>query len=149
MEIVTTSMFWNCRCPSNFIHSKDQSRCERCGVEAKDQPDSPIDELLELFSQSPWHVNPDLDQYGFYHLSEAAEEQEDWVNEGFEDSDEEGERRQEIANLHDSHNARLMQTAPALFQACLEALELIEAGKTFEASEVLVGAISMLEGIGT
>ena len=94
-------------------------------------------------------MNPDLDQYGFYHLSEAAEEQEDWVNEGFEIGDEEGERRQEIANLHDSHNARLMQAAPALFRACLEALEYIEAGKTFEASEELCGAISMLEGIGS
>jgi hypothetical protein len=149
MEILTTSMFWNCQCPSNSVHSKDQPRCERCGADAQDQPDSRITDVLQLFSEPPWHVNPDLDQYGFYHLSEAAEEQEDWVNEGFEISDDEGERRQEMANLHDSHNARLIQAAPAFLQACLEALELIEAGKTFEASEELVGAISMLEGIGT
>ena len=148
MEIITTSMFWNCQCPDNFIHSKNQTRCERCGAEAKDRPDSRIDEVLQLFSDLPWHVNSDLDQYGFYHLSEAAEEQEDWVNEGFEIGDEEGERRQEIANLHDCQNARLMQAAPALLRACLEALEYIEAGKTYEASEELSGAISFMEGIG-
>ena len=149
MEIVTTSMFWNCECPDNSVHSKDQEQCQRCGAAAKDRPESRISEVLQLFSETPWHVNPDLDQYGFYHLSEAAEEQEDWVNAGFEIGDEEGERRQEIANLHDSHNARLMQAAPELLRACLEALEYIEAGKTFEASEALCGAISMLEGIGT
>ena len=106
-----------------------------------------MSQVLQLFSETPWHVNPDLDQYGFYQLSEAAAEQEDWVNKGFEIGDEEGERRQEIANLHDSNNACLMQAAPILLRACLEALECIHEGQTFEASEELFGAILALKPI--
>ena len=68
----------------------------------KDSQDSRISDVLQLFSEEPWHVSPDSDQYGYYHLSEAAEEQEDWVNECFEIGDAEGERRQEIVSQHDS-----------------------------------------------
>ena len=93
MEIASTSMFWNCQCDFNSVHSRDQLRCDRCGAAAESSPESQISCVAQLFSQTPWHVSPDWDLYGFYHLSEAAEEQEDWVNEGFEISDEEGERR--------------------------------------------------------
>ncbi len=118
MEIKTTHAFWNCKCKQNHVHSRAQGGCERCGALADESPDSPMEDVLELFTKHPWQVNSDLDQYGYYYLSQAAEEQEDWVNEGFETSDDEGERRQEIANLHDSHNSRLMQAAPTLLRAC-------------------------------
>ena len=148
MEIKTTRMFWNCKCEQNQVHPRAQASCDRCGVQAEKGPDSRIEDVLELFTKTPWQINPDFDQYGFYNLSQAAEEQKNWVNEGINIGDEEGERRQEIVNLHDANNARLMQTAPAFFRACLEALEYIDAGKTYEAGETLSHAISMLDGIG-
>ena len=32
MVIVTTRVFWNCKCPDNSVHSKDQERCRCSGA---------------------------------------------------------------------------------------------------------------------
>ena len=62
----------------------------------------------------PWTVTWDPDQYGHYILDEARKEQEEWV---FEGEDEGFDQRQEIANLHDVGNSRLMQASPGMFKA--------------------------------
>ena len=68
------------------------------------------------FTQGPWHVDADLDQYGYYRIAEAATEQEDWVNAGFAVSDEEGERRQETSNQHETGNVALIESAPDMWE---------------------------------
>jgi hypothetical protein len=61
----------------------------------------------------PWSVTWDPDQYGHYILDQARQEQEEWV---FAGEDEEFDQRQEIANLHDAGNSRLMQGSPAMYR---------------------------------
>jgi hypothetical protein len=75
-----------------------------------------------FFTPGPWTVYANLDHYGQYEVAEAVREQDDWVNEGWNIGDEEGERRQEIANRHDAGNARLIAAAPDLLAACKLAL---------------------------
>jgi hypothetical protein len=66
----------------------------------------------------PWTVTA-TDQYGTYYIQEAAREQQEWVDEGYDDmeTDEqqaEGDRRNEIAVAHDKGNRRLIAVAPDL-----------------------------------
>ncbi len=64
----------------------------------------------------PWSVDR-TDDYGSYRVHEAAREQNKWVDEGYEINNEEGERRNAIAELHDEGNRRLIQEAPAMLKA--------------------------------
>ena len=73
-----------------------------------------------------WNVEPNGDQFGHYVLGVAQREQETWVNEGYDVSDEEGDRRQEVANAHDEANAKLLSAAPALFAALERAVQAAE-----------------------
>ena len=70
------------------------------------------------FTPGPWHVAQDLDLYGNYRIEESAAEQEDWVNEGFEHADEEGERRQLIVNDRSEMNRLLIEVSPEMFEVC-------------------------------
>jgi len=70
----------------------------------------------------PWRVFK-TDDYGSYRIHEAAREQNEWVSKGYgqmetEEEEAEGDRRNEIAELHDEGNRRLIQAAPELLAAC-------------------------------
>jgi len=45
-EIVVTSLFWDCECDKDFIHSKRHEACPICGAVREDQPDSRANEVL-------------------------------------------------------------------------------------------------------
>lgn len=45
-EIETTEKYWDCECKDNFIHPKEQTKCNICGAVAEEQPDSRINEVL-------------------------------------------------------------------------------------------------------
>lgn len=48
MTIETHDAYWDCDCPTNYIHAKkDRSRCPKCYTNEKDMPDSRVDELLD------------------------------------------------------------------------------------------------------
>lgn len=72
--------------------------------------------MKQTITPGDWVVEANLDLYGHYVLYVAAVEQETWVNQGFDVSDKEGERRQRVANRHDAANAALMSAAPKLFE---------------------------------
>ncbi len=63
----------------------------------------------------PWSVDR-TDDYGSYRIHEAAKEQNQWVDEGYDLSEEEGERRGAIAEQHDEGNLLLIEVAPQLLK---------------------------------
>lgn len=69
----------------------------------------------------PWSVDR-TDDYGSYRIHEAAREQNLWVDEGYAISEEEGERRNAIAERHDEGNRRLIQVIPLMREVLKAAL---------------------------
>lgn len=47
-NIETSPDFWDCECENNYIHPKEQPKCEICGAIREDQPDSRINEILQI-----------------------------------------------------------------------------------------------------
>jgi len=41
----TTSDFWDCECPHDYIHSSDEDECPKCGAIREEQPDATIEEV--------------------------------------------------------------------------------------------------------
>ena len=74
----------------------------------------------------PWEVSRDMDNYGRYTILGAAHEQNEWVDEGYEISDEEGDRRAEEAQERDEGNRVLIQAAPDMLSALQDALYALE-----------------------
>jgi len=68
----------------------------------------------------PWNVDSHRDSEGGYVVQEANQEQLVWCFQGYDISDEEGERRDQIAAQHETGNIRLIQAAPELFVALRE-----------------------------
>jgi hypothetical protein len=75
------------------------------------------------YTPGPWTVDR-TDDYGSYQVHEAAREQRDWVDAGYDLSEKEGERRNGVAEQRDDGNRRLIQAAPLM----LEELEKIAKG---------------------
>lgn len=45
---MTNEDFWDCECEKNYIHAKSvQQKCELCGTNHEDQPDSIDSEVIE------------------------------------------------------------------------------------------------------
>jgi hypothetical protein len=42
---LTTDQYWDCSCDVNYIHPKGQAKCNFCGDEREDAPDSRIYEV--------------------------------------------------------------------------------------------------------
>ncbi|MGH9892585.1 MAG: hypothetical protein ACREA0_11475 [bacterium] len=61
-----------------------------------------------------WTVCSDPSLYGGYIIEQAAREQNEWVAEGYEISDAEGDRRGEVAAERDQANAILIGAAADL-----------------------------------
>lgn len=71
----------------------------------------------------PWEVSKDMDMFGRYTILKAAHEQDDYVTEGYEISDEEGDRRGQEAEENDEGNRVLIQKAPDLLELVEQAFE--------------------------
>jgi hypothetical protein len=71
----------------------------------------------------PWKVEKDMDMFGRYTILEDAHEQGKWVSEGFEISDEEGDRRGRESEERDEGNRLLIQEAPGLLRLVEEAFD--------------------------
>jgi hypothetical protein len=80
------------------------------------------EDCKQWFTPGPWRVNRG-DEYGQYWIIEVATEQDDWVNEGYHLSDDEGERRAIVSTQRDLGNARLIAAAPDLLTACKRLLQ--------------------------
>ena len=44
-----TDDYWDCECDENYIHSKTELSCPKCGALAEEQPDSRVDEVKRLY----------------------------------------------------------------------------------------------------
>ncbi|MFB3892368.1 MAG: hypothetical protein ACE15C_10140 [Phycisphaerae bacterium] len=65
---------------------------------------------------APWHVYRDVEQNGAYCVGELADEEEAWVNDDGEMSDEERNRRMDISGLHSECNRLIIQSTPELWR---------------------------------
>jgi hypothetical protein len=43
---ITTPLFWDCECEEDFIHPRHKIKCDKCGKERWDQPDSRYIEVI-------------------------------------------------------------------------------------------------------
>jgi hypothetical protein len=62
-------------------------------------------------------VKRSSEDLGTYRLRQAAREQNEWVTDGYEIDEDEGDRRAAVADRHDANNAKLMSKAPDLHRA--------------------------------
>ena len=77
----------------------------------------------------PWTVALHPDTEGGYIIQEARHEQQVWCDQGYDISDEEGERRCVIGAWHNVGNVLLLQAAPELFAALRNMMASPEEGK--------------------
>lgn len=63
----------------------------------------------------PWTVESHPDTEGGYILHEARQEQQVWCDQGYNISEEEGNRRSLVVAQHNVGNIRFLQAAPELF----------------------------------
>jgi len=45
MSFFTTPEFWDCECNREYIHTKQEPKCSRCGAIQEEQPDSRVFEI--------------------------------------------------------------------------------------------------------
>jgi hypothetical protein len=89
-----------------------------------------LDEIIEFeTTPGPWTVEPHPDTEGAYIVKEARYEQQIWGPDGYDISDEEGDRRDLIVERRDASNVRLIQAAPQLFEALKNLLLLQDTGR--------------------
>jgi len=84
----------------------------------------------------PWTVECHPDTEGAYIIKEARYEQQVWGPDGYDVSDEEGDRRDLLVERRDSGNIRLIQAAPEILHALGNLLHYPETGKA-QAIEIL------------
>jgi len=84
----------------------------------------------------PWTVECHPDTEGAYIIKEARYEQQVWGPDGYDVSDEEGDRRDLLVERRDAGNVRLIKSAPDLFHALGNLLQNPETGKA-QAIEIL------------
>jgi hypothetical protein len=87
----------------------------------------------------PWTVESHPDTEGGYIIREVRHEQQIWCDQGYEISDDEGDRRSLIVAHHEASNIRLLQAAPELFSALRDLVFSPLTGRE--------SAIKVLEGI--
>jgi len=68
------------------------------------------------FTPGPWTVETHPDTEGAYIIKEARYEQQTWGPDGYDISDEEGDRRDMIVKRREAGNIRLIAIAPALLE---------------------------------
>lgn len=91
---------------------------------------------LTDITPSPWTVESHRDTEGGYIIREARHEQLSWCADGYDISEEEGERRSLITAQHNTNNIGLIKAAPSLFSALRNLLESPDIGRA-QAIEVL------------
>jgi len=68
------------------------------------------------FTPGPWTVETHPDTAGAYIIKEARYEQQTWSPDGYDISDEEGDRRDKIVEQREAGNICLIAIAPALLE---------------------------------
>ena len=74
-------------------------------------------EIGSAITPMPWTVESHPDTEGGYIIHEARHEQRVWCDQGYDISEDEGNRRSLIVACHNVGNMRLIQAAPVLIAA--------------------------------
>lgn len=45
-RIHTTPDYWDCECETNYIHSKSETVCDKCGATREESPDARVEEVF-------------------------------------------------------------------------------------------------------
>jgi len=77
----------------------------------------------------PWTVESHPDTEGAYIVKEARHEQQTWGPDGYDISDDEGDRRNLIVERRDAGNVRLIAVAPRLFEVLRNVLLFPDTGR--------------------
>jgi len=95
--------------------------------ETAGHPFLPRDEFE--ITPGPWTVESHPDTEGAYIVTEARYEQQTWGPDGYDISDEEGDRRDLIVERRDAGNIRLIAVAPRLFEVLRNVLLFPDTGR--------------------
>jgi len=96
-----------------------------------------LDETFEFeITPGHWSVESHPDTEGAYIIKEARHEKQTWATDGYDISEEEGDRRNLIVERRDAGNVRLIRFAPELFEALRNLLLFSDTGRD-RAVEVL------------
>jgi hypothetical protein len=52
--------FWDCECDDDYIRGNDDHKCEKCGTERDDAPNSRLTEVIERYpdlENVPWVID--------------------------------------------------------------------------------------------
>jgi len=88
---------------------------ENPSTKTAEHPPLPQDEFE--ITPGPWTVESHPDTEGAYIVNEARYEQQTWGPDGYDISDQEGDRRDLVVERRDAANVRLIAIAPKLFEA--------------------------------
>lgn len=92
--------------PNNHIEKRQEDAPERARLDH--------DTAITPF---PWTVESHPDTEGGFIIHEARHEQQIWCDQGYDLSEEEGNRRSLVVARHNVGNIRMIQAAPELFAA--------------------------------
>ncbi len=48
--VIQSPNYWDCECENDYIHSKIETVCEKCGADQTEQPDSRVDEVDRMLA---------------------------------------------------------------------------------------------------
>ena len=51
---ITTTLYWDCSCPSQYIHNRTMLQCEECGDLRDESPDARINEIRACGIHIDW-----------------------------------------------------------------------------------------------
>ena len=56
-QVFTTEDFWDCECEENYIHSKAEYKCDKCGFLHHEMPDSRVNEVIYSLLKSLYSLH--------------------------------------------------------------------------------------------
>jgi len=84
-----------------------------------------------------WTVEPHPDGYGAFIIHEARQEETSWVDEGYELSEEEGDRRGKISEANRNGNSSLISRTPKMYKLLKEIDARLLKGESLPLAHVL------------
>ena len=63
-RILTSPLFWRCKCDGDYIHFTDDNTCAKCGITESDSPHADVEAILKSFPFIPLEKIPQETEAG-------------------------------------------------------------------------------------